>query len=156
MLSKSFTLIETIVAIFLLTVSIFGISGLISQLITSSTLSSQKLIAAYLAQEGIEIVRNIRDTNLLKGQSWDNGLANGSYQADYNDQSLSSYNDSFLNIENASGLYGYDSGRPTSFKRKIILNKPSADVLEVRVQIFWSEKGRSHQLTAQENLYNWR
>jgi hypothetical protein len=156
MLNKGFTLIEAITAIFLTTVGIVGISGLISQSITYSTISRQKLIASYLAQEGIEIVRNIRDTNLLEGESWDNGLAPGNWQADYNDQSLSPYNDAFLNIENASGLYGYDSGRPTSFKRKIILNKPSADVLEVRVQILWSEKGRSHQFTAQENLYNWR
>lgn len=151
-----FTIIEAITAIFLITVGIVGISGLITQLITSSTISSQKLIASYLGQEGIEIVRNIRDTNLLEIENWDNGLAAGSWQADYNDQSLSPYTGVFLNIESASGLYGYDSGNPTIFQRKIIITKPQDDILEIRVQIFWQEKGRSHQLTVQENLYNWR
>jgi type II secretory pathway pseudopilin PulG len=156
MLNKGFTLLEAIVAIFLITVGIFGISGLISQMITSSTISRQKLIAAYLAQEGIEIVRNIRDKNLIEGRNWDDGLAAGDWQADYDDQTLFPYSDTFLNLETSSGLYGYGTGNPTIFKRKITINKPQADILEVKVQIFWSEKGRSNIFIAQGNLYNWR
>ena len=54
---------EAIVAIFVITTGIVGVLSLVTQTISSATFSKDKLIAAYLAQEGIEIVRNIRDTN---------------------------------------------------------------------------------------------
>jgi len=168
MLNKSFTLIETIIAIFILTTGILAISSLISYFISASSISSQRLIAAYLAQEGIEIVRNLRDTNILSGRSWDYGLSDGNWQADYNDTSLSPYAGTFLNLE-ANGLYGYGPGIPTIFKRKINLQKntffvrssPSLpsfpeEFLKVTVEVSWQERGRSHSLTAQANLYNWQ
>jgi type II secretory pathway pseudopilin PulG len=154
MLNKSFTLIETITAIFILTTGILALSSLISYFISASSISSQRLIAAYLAQEGIEIVRNLRDTNLLNGRSWDYGLNSGDWQADYNDATLSPYTGSFLNLE-GSGFYGYGSGNLTVFKRKINLQK-SGNVLKILVEVSWQERGRSHSLTAQANLYNWQ
>jgi hypothetical protein len=153
MLNKSFTLIETITAIFILTTGILALSSLISYFISVSSISSQRLIAAYLAQEGIEIVRNLRDTNLLNGRNWDYGLDTGDWQADYDDNALSPYAGSFLNLE-TNGLYGYNSGAQTNFKRKISLQK-SGDVLKVLVEVSWQERGRSHSLKVQGNLYNW-
>lgn len=154
MKKNSFTLIEAITTIFIMTVGIIGISGLISQLIASTAIYSQRLIAAYLAQEGIEIVRNIRDTNWLQREPWDNGLGVGNWEADYNDENLSSYTGAFLRID--GGFYNYESGTETIFRRRIIITKPQDYILEIRVQVLWEEKGRSYQLTAQENLYNWR
>jgi type II secretory pathway pseudopilin PulG len=154
MWNKSFTLIETIVAIFILTTGILALSSLISYFISTSSISSQRLVAAYLAQEGIEIVRNLRDTNLLNGRNWDYGLGNGDWQADYDDFTLSPYAGSFLNLE-TNGFYGYNSGTQTNFKRKITLQK-SGDVLKVLVEVSWQERRRSHSLTAQANLYNWQ
>jgi type II secretory pathway pseudopilin PulG len=154
MWNKSFTLIETITAIFILTTGILALSSLISYFISASSISSQRLVAAYLAQEGIEIVRNLRDTNLLSGRNWDYGLNNGNWQADYDDNALSSYTGSFLNLE-TTGFYGYGSGAQTNFKRRINLQK-SGDVLKILVEVSWQERGRSHSLTAQANLYNWQ
>jgi len=160
-----FTLIEAITAIFLMTVGIVGVSGLISQLIVSSTIASQKLTAAYLAQEGIEIVRNVRDTNWLEMDTWDRGLNTAECQAgceaDYTftnqtDPFLPSFGAGrFLNIT-GNGFYGYSADRPTIFKRKITITKPEGHILEIKVQISWEERGRPHQLTARANLYNWR
>jgi len=154
MLNKSFTLIETITAIFILTTGILAISSLISYLISISSISSQRLIAAYLAQEGIEIVRNLRDTNLLSGRNWDYGLNNGDWQVDYNDNTLSPYTGAFLNLE-TNGFYGYGFGTQTNFRRKINLQKDE-NVLKILVEVSWQERGRSHSLSAQANLYNWQ
>ena len=157
---KSFTIIEAIIAIFILVTGILTILSLISYFTSITSISTQKLIAAYLAQEGIEIVRNIRDGNLLKIQkgeniNWDEGLLSGDWQVDYNDTSLSPYTDSsFLNLE-PNGFYGYESGIPTNFKRKITLEK-NDDVLKIIVEVSWKERGRLHSLNAQENIYNWQ
>ena len=75
-----FTLLEVIVAIFLLTVGVGGSLVLINQTLSATQILPQKLIASYLAQEGIEIAKNVRDSNLLKihqglgGVNWDSGL----------------------------------------------------------------------------------
>jgi len=161
MLSKSFTLIETAVAIFVLTVGILTVSSLISYLLSISSIASQKLIASYLALEGIEIVRNIRDSNLLNDdRNWDDGLNDGYWQGDYNDSSLTSYNDSFLKLE-SDGFYGYGEGIQTPFKRKIhieqITDQDGKKIgIKVVVEVSWKERGRTHSVKAQENLYNWQ
>ena len=154
MLNKSFTLIETITAIFILSTGILALSSLISYFISISSISSQRLIAAYLAQEGIEIVRNLRDTNLLSGKNWDYGLNDGNWQIDYNDNTFSPYTGTFLNLE-TNGFYGYGFGTQTPFRRKINLQKDE-NVLKILVEVSWQERGRSHSLTAQANLYNWQ
>jgi len=77
--SGGFTLLEVIMAIFVLSLSAFGSFYLIQSTVISTSLNKQKLTAYYLAQESLEVVRNIRDNNWLKQRTdkdlaWDNGL----------------------------------------------------------------------------------
>jgi len=179
MLNKGFTLLEVIVAIFLLSISVIGILSLINQTIVSSQITSSRLIASYLAQEGIEIVKNLRDTNFLKihkGEiiNWyDNILCCSSppcdwtqdytCEGDYNDSSLTAFQDRQLKID--GNFYQYSaSATETPFKRKIIifdmedLNSPPdglPDKIKVQVEVSWQERVRTHQVTAQENIYQW-
>lgn len=155
---KGFTLLEVIIAIFIITTGIVGVLGLISQTITVTNISSQRLIAAYLAQEGVEIVRNIRDTNWLEeAPSWDDGLTVGDWEGDYDDiQNLTSWINpgNFLNVD-AAGFYSYSAGTQTKFKRKITI-QPVVNILEVSVLVEWQYKGNTYSISVQENLYNWR
>ena len=64
--SKGFSLIETIIALFVLTLGVVGAFVVISQTIRISPSVRQEIVAANLAQEGIEIIRNIRDNTLLQ------------------------------------------------------------------------------------------
>ena len=59
------TLIETIVAAFVLTMGIGAALGLANYSLGVSTNIRQQTIAIGLAREGIEVVKNIRDTNWL-------------------------------------------------------------------------------------------
>jgi prepilin-type N-terminal cleavage/methylation domain-containing protein len=159
---KGFTVIEVMVALFIIVTGIVGISGLLSQTVASSSLVSSKLIAGYLAQEGIEIVRNIRDSNWLEQRSepaifWDQGIPVGNWEADYQSISLSSPfagSGSYLKIGNSNGLYSYSAGQTTKFKRKITINKDT-DVIMITVTVFWDEKRKNQSFVVKENLYNW-
>jgi len=160
MKKRGFTLLEVILAIFVIMVGIAGTLGIIQQGISYTQLSSSRLAANYLAQEGIEIVRNIRDANWLEMRTnsditWSDGIPSGDWEADYKTQNLTrSYTGTPLNID-SSGFYSYSSGSPTKFKRKITIAKDT-DILKISVQVEWQERGRNNQVTAQENLYNWR
>jgi len=71
---KGFTLLEVIIAIAILIVGLIGLMVLVSATISASSVSASRLLAANLAQEGIELVRGIRDSNWLQGQAWDTGI----------------------------------------------------------------------------------
>jgi len=60
------TLIETLAAIFILVMGITAAVGLAIYALNSSSSVTKQIIATGLAREGLEAVRNMRDTNWLK------------------------------------------------------------------------------------------
>lgn len=166
-MKNSFTIIEVMMAIFVLTVAVGGSFALIQQTLVSASINQQKLIAYYLAQEGIEIVRNIRDSNWLEKRSiptisWDDGIADNlsvgqfqNYLADYNKLELISFEDKVLNLDE-DGFYSYSVGTPTRFKREITIQKTDDDSFEVSVKVQWTERRRTHNIEVIDLLYNWK
>lgn len=63
--SGGFSLLEVLIAIFILVIGIVGAYSAFNSMMANSAIAKERLTAAYLAQEGIEIVRNIRDANWL-------------------------------------------------------------------------------------------
>lgn len=158
--SKAFTIIELMVATFIIVVGLGGAMNLILQIFSNFQIPKAKLVATYLVQEGIEIVRNIRDTNWIENSpNWDDGIQEGNFIADYdNNQQLDPFEDKFLNLDSA-GFYSYYSGTQTKFKRIIIIDKipdTNPDKISVLVNVEWQEKGRDYQVFAKEELYKWR
>lgn len=65
-----FTLLESLIAIAIFTV---GISAALSVIVSSLNVGARaknQIIASNLAEEGIEVVRNIRDRNWMAGNPW--------------------------------------------------------------------------------------
>ena len=141
---NGFTLVELLIAIFIITIGIMGIYLAIPRILSSASLNATQFLASYLAQEGFEIVRNIRDTNWLQGKNWKEGLGNGDYIVQYNDSSLRDFGDIFLKIddrEESKGFYNCESGMESRFKRKITISSEGSDKLNITVEITWPGKG---------------
>lgn len=157
---NGFTILEVMIAILIVTIGVLAAYAVTQQIVSYTYRSASRLTAIYLGKEGIEIVRNIRDTNWLESApSWKDGFINciTGCEADYNDTPpFNSYDDNhYLNLEIASGFYGYNPGDQTNFKRKITIT-PVGDTLEVSVEVWWEHKGDTYgPITVQENLYNW-
>lgn len=66
---QGFTLLETLVAVFLLTLALTGPIYIATLAIKSSVESRDSISAYYLAEEAIEVVRNIRDTRAMNENS---------------------------------------------------------------------------------------
>ncbi len=73
---KSFTLVETMLAVTILSMAIIAPLSIASNSLTAATTGKDRLVAIALARDAIEYVRNLRDTNRLNGVSWLNGLDN--------------------------------------------------------------------------------
>src|SRR3989344_1002071 len=75
---EGFTLIESLVAISILVAVITGTTKAIQTGISSYIFSKDQIIAFYLAQEGFEQLRNIRDENSLNDRNWLSGITQNS------------------------------------------------------------------------------
>lgn len=73
--NKGFTLVESLVAISIFTMSILSVLNILSNGIADTGYAKKKILAGYLAQEGIEEIRNIRDTFMLYSGSGPAGWA---------------------------------------------------------------------------------
>lgn len=170
-MTKGFTLIEVLAAMFVMVMGTLGVFGLISRTVTFNSSTNSQLVASYLVQEGLEIVRNMRDANLLKIHklpgwegAWNNGLTSceAGCGADYNDTALRGFQDTFLKLNN--GFYTYDAGTDAIFKRKITIvsggsvEPPctgNSDVLCVSVDVSWQDRGDTRTVRGATELYNW-
>jgi len=168
---EGFTLIELVISVFIIAVALSGAFTILQRVIASATFSSSQLTASFLAQEGIEIVRNIRDENWLTlGDPWQNDIdicmpsvdlfCEGDYDENYLTPSPQGSEPRFLRINN-QGFYSYDDeGRITKFKRKIYIDNllipgGPGDGFSVTVLVQWQDFGRDYEVSAQSYLYNW-
>lgn len=122
---KGFSMGETILAIFVLSIGITAMIGFISKSILDSMDNRDAIIGAGLAQEGVELMRNLKDSNLLQDQVYDNGMIAGgacvsATTATYADPDLSCA-DRKLYYDPVARLYVHDSSKgATRFSRNIL------------------------------------
>jgi len=156
--NQGFTLMEVIVAVGIIITALVTVVGVISFSISSIRLNKSKTIAFGLAQEGLEIVRNIRDNNWLDNKrtiaNWREGLGAGDARAQYDLGALMSFASVPLRL-NEQGFYQYNSGSNTIFYRKINIEYLSDNQIKVTARIDWNESGRNHNLIVDTLLYNY-
>ena len=155
--NKGFTLLETIVATGVIVVGLVSSLTLINNSLVLSFSFQDRLIAANLAAEGIEVVRNIRDNNWLQSLSWNNGLSDGNYNVSYSSLSLIPYSDVPLRLNFSNGIYDYSSGSDqTIFKRIISITNLSAYEMKVISTVNWQRRNRSYSIAVEDHLFNWK
>lgn len=150
-----FTLIELMVVITVVSIGVIGVMNLLMQIFVYTRLNQSKLTASFLAQEGVEIVRNIRDTNWVEvAAGWDEDIfccvvPPCDCEADYNDQALSLNQQRYLKIN--GGFYNYDSGDQSRFKREITVDQEADGSIGVQVSVTWDD----YEVKVMEQIYNW-
>ncbi|MEI7765199.1 MAG: prepilin-type N-terminal cleavage/methylation domain-containing protein [bacterium] len=178
---KGFTLIETMVALFIFSVSIMTVMSVLSQGISSTNYAKNKIVAEYLSQEGIEYIRNIRDTYQLyssdantgwglfvqklqghgcreKGCYFDND-ENKLEQGEMPITGISFYScgdkcPNFL-YSPSTGKYNYYDGDTSVFSRKILVNQIDDDNLKITSEVTWKSGNQTGTISFSENLSNW-
>lgn len=164
---RGFTIIESLVAFTILTLAL---SPMLLVVTTSSRIASSiknNLAASMLAQEGIEVVRAIRDTNWLNSRAFYVGLndesigTTNSGRVQYNtiDELLPEDAGAKLYLNSVSGLYSYDndpSSSPSFFYRSIYITKVSDVELKIVSEITWREPARPRVISVESRLFDWK
>ncbi|MBI4132859.1 MAG: type II secretion system protein [Candidatus Sungbacteria bacterium] len=175
-----FTLLETIVALSVILGGLAGPFALATRGIFTAKFAKSKLVALYLAEEGVETIRHMRENNILGNFDW-RGLGSctgsctvlqdGSYQVSVVDGSPScptifatvGQGDPIV-FDSASGLYlqsrsGFACpgvATSPSFTRVVTLSTPATDQMRVVSTITWSDSGILRQVRLEEVFYNWQ
>lgn len=167
---KGFTLVETLVAVAILVVAVTGALGAAATGISSGTFSKDQTIAFYLAQEGVEQIRNMRDDNGLAGNAWLAGIANlgdpcafgtvCTVDAFHND--LTPCPDGagscpLLQEDPVNGFYGYNSNwTNTIYDREITLTSLNDHEVAISVVVKWFKGGSNESFTVRDNIFDWQ
>ena len=165
---KAFTLVEVLIAISILTIGILSGFILITKVLYNTAVIQDRLTASFLTQEGIELVRQVRDSNFLQimnGESveWKDGLADGSYTIESkagSEQpitltSVDTGEGSNFRYDDDTKIYNYTTGEPTTFNREIKITTINDDEIRVESIMEWTTKRIDFTLTVEDHLFNW-
>lgn len=156
--SKGFTLIEVLVVVFIFGVALTAVSFMLSTNVRSAEEIKNNFIASGLAQEGMEVVRNIRDRDWFLGNAFGASIPDGSYRVQWNSQSLLPQGSNpNLKRDDNNGLISYDSGTDIIFKRTIEVSTVVANVeKKIVITVSWSDRGVTRSLVTEGHLFNWK
>lgn len=163
--NKGFTIIEALVAIAVLMMALGGPLVLAVSSIGDARASKNKVTAFYLAEEALEYVRNVRDSNYLQrtktpgSPGWLDGLGDciGGY----------CFFDIFTPTATTCGAscplmkidtgnhYGY-AGADSIFKRTVTIDNTlnSGNEAKVEIRVEWDEHGSTRKVTLTQNMFN--
>lgn len=153
--NKGQLLIESMIGISIAVVGLLGILGLLSQSTSLNRVVSNQFIGNYLAAEGIEIVKNLIDANIIQHRSWNEGFLSGNFEADYTSLSLEPNQNRHLLFDSASNFYGYQNGTPTSFTRTINIELVGSEEIKVNSIVKWTTRGGQFEVNLEDHFFNW-
>lgn len=137
--NKGFTLIETLVGLLIFSLAILSLMSILGSGISNTNYAKQKIIAGYLAQEGIEYIRNQRDTYMLFNPS-------GS-QAGWDD---------FKNVI-VDQSYPIGDSDFSEFNREITASPVAGtdDEMLVTSTVSWTQNSGVQSITFSEHIFKW-
>jgi type II secretory pathway pseudopilin PulG len=160
------TIVETLVSLMVVSLGLIPALSVLTSSINIAARIRNNLIAANLAQEGIEVARSLRDANwfLNKTNFYDDmiGLWEVGYNTSWNNPPTflaSVTNARFIKFNTSTGLYNYAIGQDTIFKRSINISlspNPCNCELVVVSRIDWTERTISKSIQVESHLYDWR
>ncbi len=161
-----FTLLEVMMATLIVGIGMVGVLSLIVQNVQVQYINKNILIASQLAQEGLELARNVRDENwLIDGNNWDDNISDGSVDYTFTIDYLRNIDDSVNSIDadgaklyiDSNDFYTHASpgNTETIFYRLITVNNQTS-YLETECAVRWEERDQAHDYVAETVLYNWR
>ena len=164
-LNSGFGLLEALVASAILVMFAAGVVVLGNISLRNTVINKHKLQASYLAQDAIEIVRNVRDSNWVDGNPdtiWNTGISNGIQHTILN----KSNSGDWWSLDNSTSTPEYfdancnfvkSTDSNIIFTRTITISNslPTSHQLQLDVKVSWIDYNKSHNISTTSYLTDW-
>ncbi len=181
--SSGFTLIETMVSIFILTIALSAFMSVVASSLFTARYANNEITANYLLQEAVDGIRNERDTAFQRQVL---GRGSGWYQfqeiyGGNNSSKCFTANGCDFEVKNVSrtiaacgstcrplvfdvnatngSLYNYGTtGSNSIFRRKVVMsiNSSNTNQIDVTVTVDWSNGNKPRSRILKASLTNWQ
>ena len=159
---NGFTLVETLVAITVLLLAISGPLTIATNGLSATHAAKDQLTANLLAQEGIELVRWQRDSNVLSSLNWLDSFNQCSTEdgcvVDSAERVFMTCSGECKPIKYSEtvSLYVYDAGEDSVFTRKVRYEPISGIEIRVISEVTWMRFSNTKTFVLEESLFNWQ
>ncbi len=162
--TKGFTLIEIVVILFIASVGIISSLSLAVRSAYFQNVKRDVISTIFLSAEGLELMKNVRDTNIILGRKYDDwtgegsvGLGTNLYKVDYyqlTPEIISSIDDAVLQ-QKSTGFYLHDLEEENSiFKRLITVTADDSDKSKIESWVSWENGGNTYHYKLETVLYD--
>lgn len=165
---QGFTIVEALVAISILVVSVTALLGVVSQSIFNSTHIKNKAVAISLAQEGVELVRNIQDSALLAEDYQTFEVFAGTlFQPCMFNEGMCTIDPLSLEIDSCpnqtcpplrisdTGYFNYTFGEESRFTRSIEITPSLQNSGRAIVTVSWEQGSTLREVVYEVDLFLW-
>lgn len=176
---QGMTLVETVVAISIVSVGVIAILAVGLMLLSLGGQSAERIISTNLAREGIEIMMAIRNSERLDpNETWPYSLEDGLYAVNFYSTSPGSDLTGSCSVENISSCnsarlclqtsgdyersYTHSCSQDEVFRRLVKIE--AGDSIggcsdcekKITSVVYWQERGRTHTITLEARVSDWR
>lgn len=165
---RAFSLLETIAVLFIVSIGLVSILSVTVDSVRAQNLNKNSLVAYHLAEEGLELVKNVRDTNFIQNSTttpvaWNRYIEAGKYRLDFaNFQpvAVADISEARLQISNDEeanpGFYIHNVSFPDSmFSRMVTITSSTTASSTVSSLVEWMDQGQTYQVELKSILYDW-
>ncbi len=174
---RGFTLLETLVAVTILVIAIMAPMTIAQNALQNAIYARDQVTAFYLAQEGIEYARALRDKNIMQGNPWlqkPASTANCVSPVDLNQCVVAAgstgCNIDFVNFCNTlcatpsgcsplkfstTGYSTVGAGTVSKYTRTLTLEQITTQQYKVKVHMDWTSGRYQRQFDLEEILMDW-
>jgi Tfp pilus assembly protein PilV len=167
--TEGFALVESFVSIVVLMVALVGPLALSQRSLVTSVVAKDEVTATYLAQDVVEFVKQVRDTNRASGLGWIDSLSVcDSATPCVVDMTLTPLNDpsdaitegpvdETVYYNSTTGQYGHQSGagwEATKFRRNLTVDTVSATEAVAKITVEWDTALGIKDVAFTQSLFN--
>ena len=162
-----FSIIESLVAILIFSIALVPLFYVATSSLNVATNIKNNLIATNLVQEGLEVIRSIRDASWYQGDpAFNTDLPNGTWRVEWNSTALISLGSNPPIKIDSDGIYNYSTGTDTFFRRTVVIAEVNPGIeLRIVSEVSWPDRNGvtmsgcpagTRCINAESHLYNWQ
>lgn len=160
---RGFTLMEVVIILFISTVGVAASLSLALKSAYFQSVQKDLLGVVFLTNEGLELMTNFRDTNMIIGNDYNDwtgfgsaGVGENFYKVDYYTLLATSTEDidSSALQQDEIGFYVHNTSTDSIFKRMITTRAETSASTTIESWIKWSRRGEDYNYKLETVLYD--